>query len=123
MAWDLMLKRLTLQLRHLATDIDVSVSVATNINGRDLLGELELFCEVSPWNRFRRRRVSECLGHRFRQKEYGGVASLFLMVVTPSLMTVSSTLLDLAFVRRNLIRKPDPNAIILCASSARNRII
>ena len=32
------------------------------------------------------------------------------MVVTPPLMTVSSTPLDLAFVTRNRIRKPDPNA-------------
>ncbi len=42
----------TLPLRHLATGIDVPSRVATNINGRDLPVELELFCEVSPWDRF-----------------------------------------------------------------------
>ena len=52
-AGDLMVKgTFTLPLRHLATGIDVPSRVATNINGRDLPVELELFCEVSPCDWF-----------------------------------------------------------------------
>ena len=86
---------------------------------------------VCPWNyscfvRFRHGigfGVAVFLGRRFRQKEYGGVASLYVMLVTSHLITESSTPLDLTFVRRNHIRNPDPNDIILRASPARNWII